>query len=376
MATGKRVLLLTASYGTGHVSAAKAVDAAFRQACPDVETRMVDLVTFRDGPRHGPTRSQALYNFSMRKPFLWDLSFRVSTNRLFSAWLRFLVRTSYYRAAERLIDEFNPDVIVSTYMFWSFLLEAYKRRRRAVPTVCVITDSRMIHDSWFSPAVDRYCVMDEDTRGVFAGRGFRNVEVTGFPVNAALEQPVDRVRILGELGLREDRRTVLVSVGLGALERFEEILDHLRTRTGPFQLLVVCGRFQDLHEKLKKKTFAEPCALLGWTDRMADFIRASDLVVCKGGGAIVSETLSAGKPVFIPVTVPGQERGNVEFILEHRLGFHEPGLEGALSTLDRIVSGELPLAPYADRISRIIPKSAAAAVVRAACTLAGIPTPP
>lgn len=369
MGTTKRALLLTASYGTGHVSAAKALDAAFRQTHPEVETKIVDLVKFKDAPR-GPALSQRLYNFSMRKPFLWDLSFKVSTNRVFTAWLRFLVRAKYYRAAERMIDEFKPDVIVSTYMFWSFLIEAYKRRRRNIPTVCVITDSRMIHNSWYSPAVDRYCVMDGDTREVLARHGFTNVEVTGFPVNATLEQPVDRTRILGELGLHDDRRTILISVGLGAVERFGEIIEHLRTQAGPFQLLIVCGRFQDLHDALKTKKFTEPCALLGWTDRMPDFIRASDLVVCKGGGAIVSETLSAGKPVFIPVTVPGQERGNVEFILGHRLGFHEPRLDGALATLDRIVSGELPLAPFAERIRHTVPKGAAAAVARLARRLA------
>ncbi len=364
----KRILLLTASYGTGHNSAVKALAQAILERCPDAVLKTID-VTKLDGESGGPLLSQKLYNWSMLKPRLWDLAFWSSTNAAFSAALRRYVRILYYRAAEKALDEFRPDAAVAAYPYWGIILETYARRRKRVPALCVVTDSTVIHHSWYGTGADRYCVMDDDTRAIVSAHVKVPVEATGFPVNPLLEAPADRAALLRELGLDPDRRTVLVSVGLGAVDKFRAILEHLREQSGPFQTLVVCGKFTELCDELKTWKFREPCAVLGWTDRMPDWLRACDLVVCKGGGGIVSESLAAGKPVFIPAFVPGQERGNVEFIRKHGLGFYEPELDGALPALDRILSGDVPLPPYAGRIRAAVPHGAARRIAELALGL-------
>ena len=368
---GKRILLLTASYGTGHNSAVKALAQAVTRLCPDAETKSID-VTKLVGKGDAPRGSQKLYNWSMLHPHIWDAAFWTTTNAAFSTALRRYVRVLYYPQAETIIGEFRPDVIISAYPYWGLILESYRRHHQPrIPTLCVVTDSTVIHHSWYSKAVDLYCVMDDDTCAVVAGHVKAPVVATGFPVNPLLEQPVDRAALLKELGLRPDRPTILVSVGLGAVDKFRTILGHLREKAGPFQTLVVCGKCQELHDEVKQWQFREPCAVLGWTDRMADWIRACDLVVCKGGGGIVSESLAAAKPVFIPAFVPGQERGNVNFILAHKLGFYEPEMAETLPALDRILEGRVPLADYSTRIRNTVPHAAADQIVRRALEMGG-----
>jgi len=47
---------------------------------------------------------------------------------------------------------------------------------------------------------------------------------------------------------------------------------------------------------------------------------ASDVLVTKAGGLIVSEGLAAGLPILLIDYLPGQEEGNVRYLLSHQAG--------------------------------------------------------
>lgn len=348
----KKVLILTASYGTGHITAAKSINEAIKHTHPDWEVKIIDYLTMKKSlPQGELTFFQKLYNFSMEKPHLFDTFFFVTNNKFCVKCLEIITNTASYKNVRELLDEYQPNVIISTHPYWNFVIKKYKKEcKNSVPYVCVITDSYMIHKSWIDKSVDYYCVIDEETKHVLINEGINRIFVTGFPVSPKLFEPVDKEKILTELGLDKNKLTILVTIGLGAVERFVNIIDYLRLKTAKFQMVIITGKYKTVYDMLMTKKFIPKTKIIGWTDRMFDFIRVSDLVICKGGGAIVSESLSGGVPVFIPVFVPAQERGNVYIVKKHSMGFQEENIDKIYSLLEKIISGEISLEIYKQNI--------------------------
>jgi processive 1,2-diacylglycerol beta-glucosyltransferase len=52
-----------------------------------------------------------------------------------------------------------------------------------------------------------------------------------------------------------------------------------------------------------------------YIDFVDDLVAASDLVVTKSGGLIVSEVLARGTPMVIVDPIPGQEEWNADFVV-------------------------------------------------------------
>ncbi len=366
----KKILLLTASYGSGHITATKSLQEMFKKLYPDTETKVVDFLDINNtsSKEKKLTFFQKLYNFSMEKPIIFDIFFYITNNKFCSFLLSKMITFRYYKTVEKLFDEYKPDLIISSHPYWNFLVKKYKKKKN-VPYICIITDSYMIHNAWIEKSVDYYCVIDDDSKHVLINKGMRNIVVTGFPVSYKLFESIDRNKILSELGLKENKLTILITIGLGALEKFLKIIEFLRTKKEDFQLIIITGKYQKIYEELKNKNFIPPTVIIGWTDRMYDFICASDLVICKGGGAITSEALSARCPIFIPLFVPGQERGNVYIIKKYKMGFYEEKLENVFCNLEEIISKNINLQEYVNNIKSYVKYNPAEKIVKFAYKL-------
>jgi len=365
-----KVLVLTAGYGTGHISAARAVRAALERQVPGAQCMIVDYLQCGGAVPSGTTVAQRCYRLSMEHPWLWHGFFRLTDWSLPVALTHACNLMVQHRRVVRLIDGYTPDVIVTTHPYWHPHLRRYRRERRNIPCMTIVTDSVEIHRMWLDRGVDRYCVIDEETRAVLSRRGIERIVVTGFPVHPDLEQPVDRSRVLADFGLEPGRMTVLVSIGLGAVGRFLQIVDHLRTRSGPYQLILTAGAMDHVTKALRRRTYRVPCAVIGWTPRITELFRSCDLLVGKAGGATVSEALCAGVPMLIPLFVPGQEQGNAYLLEKHGLGFHRPRLRDATRLLDDIISGAVSLDERRTAIARYMRRGAANRIAAIACELA------
>jgi processive 1,2-diacylglycerol beta-glucosyltransferase len=178
------------------------------------------------------------------------------------------------------------------------------------------------------------------------------IYVTGFPVNSKLFEKVDRQKILVELGLKPDKFTILVVIDLTKIGRFIEIVKFLGNKTGDFQIIIITGKYQNLYELFSKMKFIVPAKIIGWTDLMHDFIRISDLVICKAGGSHCFGGVICKKTIFIPVFAPGQEKGNAYVIKKYGMGFYETDINKIYTLLNKIIYGEINLKDYEKNIER------------------------
>jgi processive 1,2-diacylglycerol beta-glucosyltransferase len=235
-----------------------------------------------------------------RYPRLWSLVYGTTSRRGNPD----LVLAPFLREGfARLIRRERPDVVVSVLPAINGLLAQVARRVEVV-----LTDWAAVHRFWAAAGVAHYTVPTEAARDevVSFGASPRAIDVIGIPVrrefatsNGTARLPKDRPKILAMVGAEGSPRAMrniaaLAHSGIGS------------------ELVVVCGRSQ----RLRRAAAALPVTALGYVEDVANLMRSADVLVTKAGGLTLAEAFCCRVPVVVHDVVPGQETGNLEYMLE------------------------------------------------------------
>jgi processive 1,2-diacylglycerol beta-glucosyltransferase len=314
-----RVLIATVTAGGGHLQAARALETAWREHRPADSVQTVDLLDLV------PRLQRQLYiqtyvNLVEHAPELWGMVFKKTDDpALVQRWSRF--RRQFAQVTNRRfvshVAEFNPQAVVCTHYLPVEIMGHLKQGGSRAFTVSVVTDFEA-HSLWMDPHVDLYCVAAEATRSSLTARGAdaSRVAVTGIPIAPKFSTPLRRLALRKQLALRHDLPVLLVLSGGFGMGPVAEILDALKLISRPLQVLVVCGRNEELRQQLATRDYRHATRVLGFVDDMHHLMAAADLVLTKPGGLTTSEALALGRPLFILNPIPGQESANSDFLLE------------------------------------------------------------
>jgi processive 1,2-diacylglycerol beta-glucosyltransferase len=108
----------------------------------------------------------------------------------------------------------------------------------------------------------------------------------------------------------------------------------------PATLAVVAGRNEALVQALDEIGAGAEGRLrkLGFITYVDDLIAASDLVVTKAGGLIVSETLARGAPMLLIDPIPGQEEWNADYVVSTGAGVQLRMVEAVPMAVERLLA--------------------------------------
>ena len=323
----KRALFLISDTGGGHRSAANAITAALDEISEPVnfEHRIDDVAAHCSFPL---TQLGWGYSTALRyaPPVYGALYYATNGRRRYKALVRFC--EPLYR--ERLRDLFlhyRPDVIVSVH---PLLNHAALRARadadmRDVPVITVITDLGKVHESWLTPEADAVVVPAREvyeraiSRGVLPAR----LRMLGQPIHPKFDDVVgSKEELRAEIGLpQQEFLTLLMAGGEGGGKLMPTAIALAKARLS-MHLVVVCGRNETLRAKLQDiaATLPTPMTVMGFTDKVPELMRTADLLVTKAGPGTLAEANAAQLPVVVYDYIPGQERGNVEFVRYNGIG--------------------------------------------------------
>lgn len=356
------IWVLTAGFGDGHNTAARSVAEALRLQAPENRIEICDLIAEAQ-PILAAVAQTAYRMVITTIPSLWKLAYQAFANPSISqnpAWSRPLLA-----ALEQKLRSDPPSVIVSTYPLYSSLIHSLRLRGLKVPPVItVITDSITVHPSWTLAPSDQLCVADEQTlqSALDLGVPRQIIHVTGFPVGQAFQQaktsvprPPGTARVL----YMPSTPTGHVRRTLRALVPVLRTGIHLTLQTGRHssRLYQVVRRFQDEHPELDVE-------VIGWTNRIPEFLCNHDVLISKAGGAILHEALAARIPAIIDYVVPGQEEGNAELLVSHHCGLRSHSPEETAAHLQHMLDNNGELAQTMREAMR--PLSAPEAALRVA----------
>ena len=320
----KKVLILYADAGFGHRSAALAIQSALEKTNGDhCQTILCNPL---DDERASPILrdSQADYDRMVKTmPELYRFGYEASDAGLPTTLMHGAFVLMLYDVMKDLVAHNKPDAIVTTYPVYQAPLDAlFTMRGLGVPLLTVVTDLVSTHRIWFNTGVDFCLVPTEEVRQLALQGGIpeHKVKITGIPVSTEiLEEKRSKSDIRTALGLRPDLVTLLV-LGSKRIDGVPEILDGVNHSGLPVQLILVAGGDDDLLEKFQKQDWHVPVQIHNFVDFVPTLMYAADLIVCKAGGLAVSEALAVGRPMALVNVLPGQEAGNAEYVVNHRIG--------------------------------------------------------
>jgi processive 1,2-diacylglycerol beta-glucosyltransferase len=322
-----RILILHASVGSGHERAAAALADAFARKQAG-EVQVEDTLAY--GSRvFRRAYTQSYLDLTAHAPALWRL-FYEGTNVHDPEWaeitnrIRSLVERPGGIHLGRLVKRFAPDAIVCTHFLPIELLLRLKRRGRLPqPIYCVVTDV-VAHCFWATPAIDGYFVASTLTREQLIALGVAPaiIHVSGIPVDPAIAEPKPVVEARIWHGFPIDQPLISLFGGGMDVERVRLMVMGLLARNIPGTLAVVAGRNAALAEALADLSDGPTLHLrsLGFISYVDDLVAASDLVITKAGGLIVSEVLARGTPLLLIDPIPGQEEWNADYVVSAGAG--------------------------------------------------------
>jgi 1,2-diacylglycerol 3-beta-galactosyltransferase len=347
----KRALLLISDTGGGHRSAANAIVAALEEDGP-YETRIEDVAAHCAFPL---TQLGLGYSMALRyaPPVYGALYYATNGRRRYRALVRFC-EPLYRERLRDLFISYKPDVIISVHPLLNHaaLRARDDARMQHVPVVTVITDLGKVHESWLVANADAVVVPAREVyqRALSRGVPSARLHLLGHPIHPKFDDVTgSKANLRKQLGLPVDVPIVmLMAGGEGGGKLLSTALALARAKL-PIELVVVCGRNESLAQKLTElaKSLPTQVHVLGFTDKIPEYFRAVDLLVTKAGPGTLAEANAAQLPVIVYDYVPGQERGNVDFVRSNGLGLI------ALTGSRAVVSAVRSLIDQPDRLEMI-----------------------
>ena len=229
----------------------------------------------------------------------------------------------------------TSDLIVSVHSLANEpVLRALGRERP--PFITVVTDLVSVHASWYHRWVDLCIVPTEAAkrRAIKYMLEPEQVRIVGLPVADRFCQPPGNVAELRQhLGWPTDRPIVVLIGGGEGMGPLEKVVQAISIADLPVALAVITGRNKSLKAKLETKSFPMPTFVYGFVREMPDFMRAANVLITKAGPGTITEALNAGLPMILYSHLPGQESGNIPFVVSEGAGVWAPRSDQIVNAL-------------------------------------------
>ena len=343
----KKVLLLSASAGAGHVRAAEAIEKAFNQTkdAGSREVLHVDVLNYTNKLfRH--LYSKAYIDLVNKMPEVPGWFY----DKLDKPWKnerrRLALDKLNTRPFVKLLRDYKPDLIVCTHFLPAEIVSWLKAKERLASRQVIIVTDFDVHAMWLVHHYEHYFVAIDEARVYLEVLGIpaEKITVSGIPIDPVFGIKKDKQEMRAKHGLAPDRTTILLSAGGFGVGSVDALVSSLLPLQHRAQIVAICGRNEELKKRLTKlaaRTKADATVLLkpfGYTKEMDELMTASDIVLGKPGGLTTSEALAKGLVFVIVNPIPGQEERNSDHLLEGGVAIRCNNLPTLSYKLDRLLS--------------------------------------
>jgi processive 1,2-diacylglycerol beta-glucosyltransferase len=329
-----RILIASASAGTGHLAAAEALRHALTEGEGGSRVEHVDVLQL------GPPWVRAAYAdgfevLASRAPRLWKGVYSWTDGSVDAARWGAAAQRALFPAFRRLLVAGQWDAVVCTH----FLPCQLAAGGAGLPPFALVATDFTLHRYWAQQRVTRFFVATEAMAAELRRRrpGAR-VDVTGIPVGARFATAPDRGAARAALGLPDAFPVALVmggGLGIGVADTARAVAS---APTGGLQVLVVTGSNRRARDELAALAAGEPrVRILGRVDNVHELMAAADLVVTKPGGLTTSEALAVGRPLLLTRAIPGHEEGNAATLTRAGAAIYAPDNADVFQTVEKLV---------------------------------------
>lgn len=336
-------LILSCGTGGGHDSAARAILEAMNTRGHKAEIlnpytlkseRLADGInhTYIATARHTPQTFGAVYELGeiyRKLPFHSPVYF---ANRGMNTVL------------QEYIAEHHFDVAILTHLFPAEILTNMKRHGIPVPKMLFVATDYVCIPFTEETECDAYVIPAEDLAEDFIMRGIPKEKIypIGIPTHSKFTVRESQNAVRQRLGLAADKKYILITGGSMGGGKIEKAITKLRSAFAgkeEIRLIVICGSNQALYDKLNAEADSE-ITVIGFTDDMASYMKASDLFITKPGGLSSTEAAVCGIPILHTSPIPGCETYNARYFSRNGMSISGDISDDILQAVDGLLTDE------------------------------------
>jgi processive 1,2-diacylglycerol beta-glucosyltransferase len=302
----KRILVLSASVGAGHMRAAQAVELALKQLDPQIEVESIDILKYTNAAFrrvYGKFYLDLVNKAPYVLGYFYDLMDRPPSAQHKMDRLRLAVEKLNLRPFVSLMRDKPWDLAINTHFLPAEIIASLRQRGElSTPQFTVTTDFET-HRLWVNQPCERYFTATDEGAAYLAHWAVppEAIRVTGIPIHPAFSQPKPREQCLARQGLIGDRPVILQLAGGFGVGPIAELFRSLLSIELPLEIVAVAGRNEALKQQLQQ--IAPPArhrvTVFGFTDQIDELMASADVVVTKPGGLTTSEVLARGAAMAI-----------------------------------------------------------------------------
>jgi processive 1,2-diacylglycerol beta-glucosyltransferase/1,2-diacylglycerol 3-beta-galactosyltransferase len=355
-----KIVLMYVKAGAGHISAARALSDELKALYNDVEPILYDGLEgtpnfVRDVIEKGYSTASNFF------PPIWDLIYLTSKLGVIRS-LEVDIVSHYIKENLRnyILNEKPDKIVIDHFFLVKPVTEIVKEEKLRIPVLVIATDPFTCHPIWFTYKDMYLVVFSERMKRYAIKNGIKEDRITVLPIilNRKFNSKLSNNEILElkkKYGFSTDKHMVLIAGGGEGLPRGDEFLGALAKSDMDIELSIVCGRNEILKaksESIRDRYKDKKIVVYGFVDFMYELMNMSSVVITKGGPATVMEALILEKPLIITSYIWEQEKGNVEFVEENRLGFYETSPKKAVNKVKTLLFDENQVKAFRENIAK------------------------
>ena len=348
MSAKKKYLFIYLKTGGGHLAPARAIFNYMNKHFAD-STEPKLIYGFEKTPRWVQYIIEDGYRM-LQYTGKWFFEFLYAINKIpIVAWISCLLVAPFMsKHLEEVISKEQPDKIVIFHFFCIIpIYRILKKRKLSIPVITVITDPFTPHTMWFLLKNQNFIVFSKDLEAKVLKKK-RGYDVHSFPfvIDDKFSKELLNEEIISvkkKYGYNPAKKMLLILGGGDGIPKGEKIIEELLRSKINYEIGIVCGKnelFQRGAENLKKKYNAEYLKIYGYVDFIYELINISDVVLTKCGASTIMEILNLKKVPVVKDYIWEQEQGNVDYLIEKKLGIYEPKIEKLPEAVKNLLEDE------------------------------------
>lgn len=320
-----KVLIFYASYGGGHLNAAKSIEDCIKTNYKDMDVEMIDCMKYVNKTIEKVTTA-AYREMAKKAPWAWG---RIYSDAQKGPLAHITTRSNKIMAIKllKLLREKKPDLIISTHPFGSQMCSYLKRKNKINSKIATIMTDFAPHDQWLvgHEYTDYFFVAHNKMKDYLINKGISESKVfdTGIPISENFQKQYNKKEIFDKYNLDESKFTILFfgggEFGLGktrTVQIFNNFVEE--TKNNNIQIIAISGKNPKMksafEEVVDSNDANSTVKIIEFSNEVPKLMAIANLVVTKPGGLTTSESLASHLPMVVINPIPGQEEENAEFL--------------------------------------------------------------
>lgn len=318
--SGKNILVVTASMGSGHNKAANAVAEAIKRKYPVNKINVIDFMSTETAYFNSLVKDIYLKMLD-HTPSVYEFFYKFTSDSTKGSTIQSVFAHAMKKDMRELIKKYEADMVICTHPFPCAAASYLKQTGEInIPLITVMTDF-CVHQFWLYKNIDIYFTANDLLKKEMVNQGLleERIFVTGIPVGYNFRVDYNQDDLLAKFKLEKDKPVALIMGGGLGLGGVKNALCQLERLKKDIQILVITGanvalwsEMNEYAQHSKHKIF-----VWGYSHNIQEFMSVATFLISKPGALTISEALTRELPMILHDPIPGPEVDNAKFVSDN-----------------------------------------------------------